>query len=192
MYNFELFQREFFNPLKRTVQFFHPPSSRSSKILTPLPVDHPPYCWVKNDQPLRTHDWHFFHWTYLGGWVEMSIPSCCHCLLAAASAAIKVTCLYWRSCIYTVVEQTQTNSCSVQLTQFSSVFLTQEKYYWGVFNQTERGLHFTHYPSVRHMNINKYFNSGLLICHEEYLFSRGPYKHILEHVNDDMIDLILR
>ena len=51
MYNFELFQREFFNPLKRNVQFFHPPKAGLQKVLTLLTCRPPPYCWVKNDQP---------------------------------------------------------------------------------------------------------------------------------------------
>ena len=43
-----------FNPLRRNIQFFQPSSGRSSKFLTPLTSRPPPYCWVKNDQPLSS------------------------------------------------------------------------------------------------------------------------------------------
>ena len=46
------FKGNFSTPLKRNVQYFHPPSSRSSKNFDPLTCRPPPYCWVKNDQPL--------------------------------------------------------------------------------------------------------------------------------------------
>ena len=52
MYNFEIFQSEFFNPLKRNVQFFHPPSSRSSKNFDPLTCRPPPTAWLKITNPL--------------------------------------------------------------------------------------------------------------------------------------------
>ena len=51
MFNFELFQREFFNPLKKNVQFSINPQAGLQEILTPLTCWPPPYCWVKNDQP---------------------------------------------------------------------------------------------------------------------------------------------
>ena len=56
MYNFELLQREFLTPFKSNIQFFHPPSSRSSKYFDPPHLSTNPYCWIKNDQPLSYFD----------------------------------------------------------------------------------------------------------------------------------------
>ena len=51
--NFELYQREFFNPPQKKCRIFSsPPQAGLQNILTPLTSRPPPYCWVKNDQPL--------------------------------------------------------------------------------------------------------------------------------------------
>ena len=44
---------EFFNPIRRCLQFFQPPSVRSSKIFESLTSRPPPYCWFEIEQPLR-------------------------------------------------------------------------------------------------------------------------------------------
>ena len=54
MYNFELFQRGFLTPLKRNVHFFIPTQAGLQKFVTPLTCRPPPYCWLKNNQPLIT------------------------------------------------------------------------------------------------------------------------------------------
>ena len=47
------FKGNFSTPLKRSVNFFHPTEAGLQKILTPLTCRPTPYCWVKNDQPLK-------------------------------------------------------------------------------------------------------------------------------------------
>ena len=45
--------RNFATPLKRNIWFFKPPSSRSLKFYDPPQFSTTPYCWVKNNQPLK-------------------------------------------------------------------------------------------------------------------------------------------
>ena len=59
MYNFELFQVEFFNPLRRNVQFFHPPQAGLQKNFDPPHLSTTPYSWVKSDQPLKHYQTQF-------------------------------------------------------------------------------------------------------------------------------------
>jgi len=52
IYNFELFQREFFNPPQKECTICLSPLSRSSKNFDPLtPVDHPPLAGLKVTNP---------------------------------------------------------------------------------------------------------------------------------------------
>ena len=44
--------RNFSTPSKEIYDFLNPLKQFSKIFWPPLPLDHPPYCWVKNDQPL--------------------------------------------------------------------------------------------------------------------------------------------
>ena len=63
------FKGNFSTPLKKNVQFFHPPQAGIQKILTPLTCRPPPYCWVKNDLPLKSKD------IWLSSWLRYFQPA---------------------------------------------------------------------------------------------------------------------
>ena len=69
MYKFKSFKRKFFNPPQKECTIFSSPSSRYSKIFDPLTCRPPPYCWVKNDLPLKSKD------IWLSSWLRYFQPA---------------------------------------------------------------------------------------------------------------------